>query len=71
VDASVEALPFPDGSFDVVVSNGVLNLVPDKDLALREIARVLRPGGRFAAADLLVIEDVPANVLADPDAWAT
>lgn len=69
--ADVEALPFGDGTFDVVVSNGVLNLALDKDAAFREIARVLRPGGRLACADLLVEETVPAEVLADPAAWST
>jgi SAM-dependent methyltransferase len=67
----VEAMPFPDASFDVVVSNGALNLAPDKDRAFREIARVLRPGGHLAAADLLVVDTVPADVLASMDAWST
>ena len=70
-DGSVEALPFEDGSFDLVISNGVLNLVPDKNAAFREIHRVLRPGGTLAAADLLVIESIPEEVLADSDAWST
>jgi ubiquinone/menaquinone biosynthesis C-methylase UbiE len=48
----VESLLFEDGSFDLVISNGVLNLVPDNDAASREIARVLRRGGDFVAADL-------------------
>ncbi len=68
---SIADLPFEDASFDLVVSNGVLNLVPDKDAAFREIARVLRPGGTFAAADLLVVADVPQALLADMDAWST
>ena len=70
LEGGAESLPFPDGSFDRVISNGVLNLVPDKDAAWREIRRVLRPGGEFAAADLLVTEDVPPEVLADRDAWS-
>ncbi|MCC6737734.1 MAG: methyltransferase domain-containing protein [Planctomycetia bacterium] len=69
--ASVERLPFPDASFDLVLSNGALNLVPDKDAAFREIHRVLRPGGRFVAADLLVVASIPRRVLADMDAWST
>jgi len=66
-----EKIPFEDATFDEVISNGVLNLVPDKDAAFAEIARVLRPGGVFAAADLLVVDTVPAAVLADLDAWST
>ncbi len=70
VAADAEALPFEDDAFDLVVSNGVLNLVPDKGAAFREVRRVLRPGGCFAAADLLVVEDVPEAVLEDVDAWS-
>jgi arsenite methyltransferase len=70
-EGSVEALPFEDASFDVVISNGVLNLVPDKDAAYREIARVLRPGGDFVAADLVILETIPEHVLSSKDAWST
>jgi len=70
-EGTVEALPFDDASFDQVISNGVLNLVPDKDAAFREIARVLRPGGVFAAADLLVTATIPEQVLSGIDAWST
>ena len=55
----VEALPFPDTSFDVVLSNGVLNLVPDKPRAVREIYRVLRPGGHLQACDIGLVGDEP------------
>lgn len=67
----VEALPFADGAFTLVISNGALNLVPDKRAAFREIHRVLAPGGRFAAADLVVRRTVPAKMLRDMDAWST
>ena len=67
----IEALPFDEDTFDLVISNGVLNLVPDKDAAFREAWRVLKPGGDFVAADLLVTETVPAEVLASLDAWST
>jgi arsenite methyltransferase len=58
-EAAVEALPFPDASFDVALSNGVLNLIPDKPAALREIVRVLRPGGRLQACDMSLAGDEP------------
>jgi arsenite methyltransferase len=69
--ASAEALPFESASFDLVISNGVLNLVPDKESAFREIARVLRPEGNFVAADLVVMETIPEETLASMDAWST
>ncbi len=60
--AQVEVLPFPDASFDVALSNGVLNLIADKPRALREVFRVLRPGGRLQACDIgLVGERVPPD----------
>ena len=71
VEGLIEALPFEACSFDLVISNGVLNLVPDKKAAFREIRRVLKPGGRLAVVDLLVIETVPPEVLASEDAWST
>jgi len=67
----IEALPFEDESFDMAISNGALNLVPEKDAAFREIFRVLVPGGAFAVADLLVTATVPEEVLKRMDAWST
>ncbi len=68
---TIEKLPFEDAVFDMVISNGVLNLVPDKDVAFREACRVLKPGGHFVAADLLVTDTVPPQVLSSMDAWST
>ena len=69
--AAAEELPFPDGAFDLVISNGVLNLVFDKERAYGELYRVLRIGGAVGVADLLVIEGSPEAVRADLDAWST
>jgi SAM-dependent methyltransferase len=55
---SIEDVPLPDGSVDVVISNCVINLSPDKDAVLRESFRVLRPGGRFAVSDIVLTRDV-------------
>ena len=65
----VEELPVPDGWADVVVSNGVLNLAPDKAAAFAELARVLRPGGRLQIGDLLVDRPVPESAKAKIDLW--
>src|SRR5918992_5825045 len=54
VEGDVERLPFADSSFDVVISNGVIDLVPDKDAVFSEIQRVLRPGGRIQIADVTI-----------------
>jgi SAM-dependent methyltransferase len=59
LEAAAEALPYPDASFDVVLSNGVVSLVADKPAALREIHRVLRPGGRLQVCDMALTEDAP------------
>jgi SAM-dependent methyltransferase len=64
-----EALPIPADWADVVISNGVINLVPDKLGAYREIARVLRPGGRVQIADICVERPVPESALQDIDLW--
>jgi SAM-dependent methyltransferase len=54
-----EALPFPDRDFDAVISNGVLNLTLDKEKAVKEIYRVLKPGGRAMLADMVLVEALP------------
>jgi arsenite methyltransferase len=64
-----EALPVADSWADVVISNGVLNLMPDKGAALAEMARVLRPGGRLQIGDILVEKAVPDNAKQQIDLW--
>lgn len=64
-----EALPIPDEWADVVISNGALNLMPDKTAALREMARVLKPGGRLQIADILVQRAVPESAKRKIDLW--
>jgi len=62
-------LPVDDGSVDVVISNGVLNLVPRKDRAIAEIARAVKPGGRVQIADIVIGEELPDSALRDIDLW--
>ena len=64
-----EALPVPDGWADVVISNGVLNLMPDKAAALGEMARVVKPGGRLQIGDILVQKEVPQAAKEDIALW--
>ncbi len=64
-----ESLPVLDGWADVVISNGVLNLLPDKDAALREIARVLKTGGHLQISDILVQKAVPESAKRQIDLW--
>lgn len=64
-----EALPVPDGWADVVISNGVLNLTPDKTAALKEMARVLKPTGRLQIGDLVVQKAVPASAKQKIELW--
>jgi len=64
-----EALPVEDGWADVIISNGVLNLMPDKAAALEEMARVLKPGGRLQIGDILVQKAVPESAKRKIDLW--
>ena len=66
----LEAIPLPDESVDVAVSNGVVNLSPRKSRVFAETFRILRPGGRFVTADNFVDEDLPPEILTNPAAWA-
>jgi ubiquinone/menaquinone biosynthesis C-methylase UbiE len=69
VEGEVESLPFPDESFDVVISNGVIDLVPDKDAVYSEIYRVLAPGGRVQIADVTIQSPVSAEGRRNIDLW--
>jgi SAM-dependent methyltransferase len=70
VEAGIDALPFADGSFDVVISNGVINLSPVKHLVFAEAARVLRPGGRLAVADIVSGRALKERTRRNVDLWA-
>jgi ubiquinone/menaquinone biosynthesis C-methylase UbiE len=63
-------LPFPDNSFDLVISNGAFNLVVDKVKALSEVFRVLKPGGRFLLADQVLAGELPRETKARVENWA-
>lgn len=65
-----EDLPLADASVDVVISNGVINLCPDKMQVMREIKRVLKPGGRFQIGDIIVHKEVPQDAKDDIDLWS-
>jgi SAM-dependent methyltransferase len=69
-DGDATRLPVEDGSVDIVIANGVLNLVPEKDRAIAEIARVLRPGGRVHIADIVIGQALPESAQRDIDLWA-
>jgi arsenite methyltransferase len=70
LEGNAEQIPLPDASIDVVTSNGVLNLVPDKPAAFGEIARVLKSGGRLQIADIALRVPVSDQSRADPKLWA-
>jgi arsenite methyltransferase len=65
----IESLPLPDESVDVVISNGVIDLVPDKDAVFAEIDRVLRPGGRLQIADVIIHTEVSEDARKRIDLW--
>jgi arsenite methyltransferase len=69
-EGSAEHLPFRDASFDVVISNGVIDLIPDKDAVFAEITRVLRPGGHIQLADVTIQRPVSEEGKRNIDLWA-
>jgi arsenite methyltransferase len=69
LEGDATSLPLDDQSVDVVISNGVLNLVPEKDRAFSEIARVLRPGGRLQIADIVTGVELSEEIRRDIDLW--
>jgi arsenite methyltransferase len=69
VEGEAERLPFPDESFDVVISNGVIDLIPDKDAVFSELSRVLVPGGRLQIADVTIQNPVSADGRRNIDLW--
>jgi arsenite methyltransferase len=68
-ESLIEALPLDDGSVDVVMSNGVIDLVPDKDVVFDEIDRVLRADGRLQLADVVIHHEVSEDARARIDLW--
>ena len=66
----LETIPYDDHSFDVAISNGVINLSPRKQTTFNEIYRVLKPGGRLQFADVAVESELPANFAGSAEAWS-
>lgn len=71
IESHIEGLPLEDASFDAVISNGVINLCPGKEGVFAEAARVLRPGGRLAIADIVSEQQLKDSIVCDADLWAS
>lgn len=70
VKGDIENIPLPENSYDVVVSNCVLNLVPDKNKAFQQIMRVLKPGGHFCVSDVVITGSLPEKIRKDAEMYA-
>lgn len=70
VQGDIEEMPLPDNQFDVIVSNCVLNLVPDKDKAFAQMMRVLKPGGHFCVSDVVIKGNLPEKLQKDAEMYA-
>jgi arsenite methyltransferase len=70
-EGRIESLPADDESFDCVISNGVINLSPEKERVFAEAARVLKPGGRLAIADIVSEQQLKESIVCDADLWAS
>ena len=70
LEGFAESLPVADSAADVVISNGVINLCPDKQAVFREMYRVLKPGGRIQVGDILVHREVPQDAKDDIELWS-
>jgi len=71
LEGRIEAVPLPDASVDCVISNGVINLCPDKKAVFGEAARVLRSGGRLAIADIITEQQLTEAIVCNADLWAS
>ena len=70
-EGRIETLPAEDESFDCAISNGVINLAPEKEQVFREVARVLKGGGRLAIADIVSEQELKESIVCDADLWAS
>ena len=71
VKSYIEKLPFPDNSFDVIISNGVINLSANKEQTISEISRVLKPGGALIFSDIISLEQMPESIVCNATLWAS
>src|SRR5690606_24029007 len=67
--APADSIPLPDNSADIVTANGIYNLSPDKDAVMREVARVLKPGGRTVFAEIVLKSELPQEVRCEINDW--